>query len=110
MTVDVLIEQLPSGEYSATLLGWPDTTAQGGTEEEALARLRQVAQERLQRGKVVTLDLAADEMANPWLDFAAHFRGNPLLDEVDEAIAAYRRELDAEQDGPHPAAAAAPLS
>lgn len=95
MSVEVLIEQLSSGDYSATLLGWPDTSARGTTEDEAVARLRQLAQERLQRGKIVTLDLASDEDANPWLSFAARFKDNPLLDDVNEAIAAYRRELDA---------------
>ena len=95
MSVDVLIETLPSGGYSATLLGWPDTTAQGETEAEALARLRQLAQARLQHGKLVTLDLADDSAENPWLTLAGRFRDNPLLDEVDEAITAYRQQLDA---------------
>lgn len=95
MSVEVLIETLPTGGYSATLLGWPDTSAEGATEEEALIRLRQLARDRLQHGKVVTLDLATDTPPNPWLDFAARFRDNPLLDDLDEAIAADRRELNA---------------
>jgi hypothetical protein len=95
MSVEVLIETLPTGGYSATLLGWPDTSAEGATEEEALNRVRQLARERLQHSKVVTLDLATDTPPNPWLTFAAAFRDNPLLDDLDEAIAAHRRDLDA---------------
>ncbi|MFN8540563.1 MAG: hypothetical protein U0232_24175 [Thermomicrobiales bacterium] len=56
--------------------------------------MRQLARDRLQHGKVVTLDLATDTR-NPWLDFAARFRDSPLLDDLDEAIAADRRELNA---------------
>jgi hypothetical protein len=95
MSVEVLIETLPTGGYRATLLGWPDTSAEGATEEEALTRLRQFARDRPQHGKVVTLDLATNTPPNPWLTFAARFRDTPLLDELDDAIAAYRRELDA---------------
>lgn len=95
MSVEALIEPLATGGYSATLLGWPETTAEGATEEEALDHLRRAIQERLQKGKVVTLDLATDAPPNPWLNFAAQFRDNPFLDELDEAIAAHRRDLDA---------------
>lgn len=96
MTVNVLIEILDSGDYRATLLGWPDSTAKGATEEEALDRLREAAQSRLEKGKIVPLDLSVDVTHNPWLQISERFKDNPLLDDVDAAIAAYRRQLDEE--------------
>jgi predicted RNase H-like HicB family nuclease len=100
MTVNVLIEELDTGGYRATLLGWPDSTAKGATEEEALDRLREAAQARLERAKIVPLDLGVEVTPNPWLQISELFKGNPLLDEVDEAIAAHRRELDEEMAQP----------
>ena len=96
MTVSVLIEMLESGDYRATLLGWPESTAKGATEEEALSRLRESAQSRLANSKIVPLDLGVEITPNPWLQISERFRDNPLLDEVDAAIAEYRRQLDEE--------------
>ena len=94
MTVEVFIEQLPSGGYRATVLGSLGGTAEGATEQQALARLRQLTQDRLTQGKIVVLDLAQPAPTNPWLAMSERFCDDAMLDEVDEAIAAYRRELD----------------
>ncbi|MFN8512377.1 MAG: AbrB/MazE/SpoVT family DNA-binding domain-containing protein [Chloroflexia bacterium] len=51
------------------------------------ALLDRLAQERKEQGQ-----------GNPWLQLSGIFKDDPFADEVDEAIAAYRRELDA-QDG-----------
>jgi predicted RNase H-like HicB family nuclease len=95
MTVDVLIEPRPDGQVQATLLGWPDYAAQGATEAEALARLRELLAARLAHARIVPLELDLSPAEHPWLRLAERFKDNPLLDEVAAAIAADRRERDA---------------
>jgi hypothetical protein len=86
MTGRAFVEQLASGQYTATLLGWSEMTARGSTEEEAIGRLHEVVERRLAQGKIVALDLDIGAVANPWLEIGERFRGNPLLDEVEQAI------------------------
>jgi hypothetical protein len=38
------------------------------------------------------------DQTNPWLAIAGTWRDNPELDEVEENIRAYRREVDADLD------------
>ena len=87
-----LIEVLVSGEYRATLLGWPEITAQGATEQEAVGRLREMVRGRLAQGKIISIDLGVDSKPNPWLEISKRFRDNELLDEVEEAIRQERGE------------------
>jgi predicted RNase H-like HicB family nuclease len=98
MALDVLIERLPDGHYTATLLSWPKYQAQGTSEAEAVARLRASLAARLAQGKLVQLDLPDAEANNPWLELADRLHDNPLLDEVDAAVSAYRRDLDTSED------------
>ena len=82
MTVDVLVEAQPGGQVRATLLGWPDLVAEGATDAEALARLRQLLAARLTGARIVPLTVEAGAPAHPWLRLAERFRDNPLLSEV----------------------------
>ncbi len=82
MTVDVLLEAQPGGQVRATLLGWPELIAEGASDAEALARLRQLLAARLTGARIVPLTLEAGAPAHPWLRLAERFRDNPLLSEV----------------------------
>lgn len=98
MTMYALIENKPDGKYTASLIGWPDVTAQGETEDEALAELRQSLARHLKRARIVPLELDRSQSDNPWLQMAGIFKDDPLFAEVQELIAAYRRELDAQDE------------
>ena len=91
-TMYVLIENKPEGKYTASLIGWPDVKAQGGTEDEALSHLRRSLSAHLTHAKIVPLELTAEQ---PWLQTAGMFKDDPFVDEFQEVIAAYRRERDA---------------
>jgi hypothetical protein len=69
-----------------SLIGWPDITAQGGMEAEAVSALRRSFSARLRDAKVIPLEL---DRERPWLQTAAMFE-----DELDALIAEYRRERD----------------
>jgi hypothetical protein len=93
MTMYVLIENKPEGKVTASLIGWPDMMAQGSTEAEAVSSLRRSFTAHLREAKVIPLDL---DVARPWLQTAGMFKDDPFAEELDAAIAEYRRECDAD--------------
>src|SRR3954451_21969369 len=92
MTMYVLIEQKPEGKYTASLIGWPAIEAQGESENEAVSQLRQSLTAQLRQARIVPLDIDLIATQNPWLQVGDQFKENPLLDEVSESIAEYRRQ------------------
>jgi predicted RNase H-like HicB family nuclease len=94
MTMYALIENKPDGKYTASLIGWPDITAEGETEDEALTELRQSLTRQLQRARIVPLEIDTSPSDNPWLQLGETFKDNPLLDEVTWSIEEYRHQLD----------------
>ena len=63
--------------------------------DAARRELRRALLDRLDRERNKQGDNAS---SNPWIELSGIFKDDPSADELDEAIAAYRRELDA-QDG-----------
>jgi predicted RNase H-like HicB family nuclease len=98
MTVYVLIENKPEGRYTASLISWPDIRAQGETEDEALSQLRQSFTAHMRHARIVPLDLDLATAEKPWLEMAGIFRDDPFSTEFEELIAAYRRELDTQDE------------
>ncbi len=98
LAYDVLIEPTESGNYAATILGLSDCKAEGATKEEALTKLNQVVNERLQKAEIVSLEIDNPKAEHPWMKFAGRFKDDPQFDEMLEYIEQYRRELDAEAE------------
>jgi hypothetical protein len=97
MTMYVLIEHKPEGRVTASLIGWPGITGEAGTEDEAVDSLRRSLTTQLRDAKIVPFEVAVDQ---PWLQTAGMFKGDPFTHELDEVIAQYRRERDAEELSP----------
>src|SRR5215471_17729729 len=70
-------------------------STEGSTCDEALERLRALAQQRLTAGEMVCLDIPEVSVPHPWVPFAGIWKDHPDLDAVLEHIAAARRQLDA---------------
>ncbi|MEH2389851.1 MAG: hypothetical protein V7K14_29645 [Nostoc sp.] len=98
LTYDVLIENQPDGTVKAILLGLPDCQGLGNTETEAIEKLSESLQTRLKTAKIVTLEIEAPKVENPWLKIAGMFKDDPQFDEMLEYIEEYRRELDADNE------------
>ncbi|MEH2003390.1 MAG: hypothetical protein V7L00_32565 [Nostoc sp.] len=98
LTYDVLIENQADGTVKATLLGLPDCQGLGNTETEAIEQLSQSLQTRLETAKIVTLEIEAPKVENPWMKFAGMFKDDPQFDEMLAYIEADRRELDAKME------------
>ena len=75
----------------------PDIIASGGTEQEALEKLRAAIADMQVRSRVVEVDLPlpAEVADNPWLRFAGIWADDPDWDEFQKAVAEYRAEIDA---------------
>jgi len=97
MQIPVLIEPVPGAGFRATG-GEPfGLSAEGPTPEAALQQLRQLVEGRMVPGaQVVPLEIPAIE--HPWLPFAGTLKNDPLVEEWKEAMAAHRREIDANPD------------
>ncbi|MEH2455352.1 hypothetical protein [Nostoc sp.] len=99
LTYDVLIENQQDGTVKAILLGLPDCQGLGNTETEAIEQLSQSLQTRLETAKIVTLEIEAPKVENPWMKIAGKYKDDPQFDEMLEYIEEYRRELDADNEG-----------
>ena len=99
MQIPILIERVAGNGYRANS-GQPlDLTAEAPTREEALAKIKEQLEDRLRNGtEIVPLDMAPPK--HPWMEFAGMFKDDPLLDEWKEAMAEYRRQVDADLDRP----------
>jgi hypothetical protein len=96
MDIPVLVEELPDRRFRARS-GEPfGLTAEGATSDEALGNLDRLMRATLENGtRLMTVRLpAADE--NPWIAGAGCLKDDPLFDEWQEAIAEYRRKVDAD--------------
>ncbi|MFN6528862.1 hypothetical protein [Nostoc sp. ChiSLP03a] len=98
LTYDVLIENQQDGTVKATLLGLPDCQGLGNTETEAIEKVRQSLHTRLEAAKIVTLEIEAPKVENPWIKFAGMHRDNPLFGEVLEYIEAERNQVDLDNE------------
>lgn len=90
MEIAVLIEPVPGKGYRARG-GEPFALeAEGPTKEEALRKLRELIDSRLEEGaELVSLNVPAGE--NPWVSFAGMFKDDPLFDDW-QATITERRE------------------
>lgn len=95
MTYLVLLENRGT-DYVAHVPALPGCEVHAGTEQEALEKARQAITARLEKVKVVPLEVETPVhgMDHPWLRDAGIFKDDPTWDEFQAAIAEYRREID----------------
>jgi hypothetical protein len=99
MQIPVLIEQIAGNGYRARGGEPLAFTADGASQDEALAKLKEKLQARLSNGAVVVpLELAAQ--SHPLAEFAGMFKDDPLLKEWKKSMAAYRRKVDKDANKP----------
>ena len=91
----VLVEKVPDGLFSATVIGVPGCVAEGVTKEEALDNASARLKERLAKGAVFTI-----EVANPWLEIHGSLHDDPTFDDFVSETDNYRRERNSEGSAP----------
>jgi predicted RNase H-like HicB family nuclease len=89
----LVVIQPHNGGYRATALGLPDCHSEGITEEEALANIRRVISETLQRIKIVAVDIPEPAPSDPWVQIVGMYANEPDFEEFQKELQAHRREL-----------------
>ena len=95
MQVTVFVERLDEQTYRAETIQPITLVTEGRTRDEAIERLRVLAQQRLTEGEMVCLEIPEVAAPHPWVPLAGIWKDHPDLDAVLEHIAEARRHLDA---------------
>ncbi len=99
MQIPILIEPMAGNGYRARGGEPLALTAEGDTQEEALANLKEKLNARLGRGAVVVpFDLPAQP--HPLAEFVGMFKDDPLIEGWKKSMKAYRRKRDKDADKP----------
>ena len=97
MTYYIVVENGQHGQYTARVMGWPDTVVQGSSRQEVLVSVRQHLEARLSQAEIVPLEIeSGSSSGHPWMKFAGMFEDDPMFDQVLENIHLNRQELDAD--------------
>jgi hypothetical protein len=95
MEVTVFVERLDEQTYRAETAQPITLATEGWTRDEAIERLRVLAQQRLTAGEMIRLEVPEVAVPHPWLPFAGIWKDHPDLDAVLEHIAEECRQRDA---------------
>ena len=99
MQFQILVQRQSEIFFTASVLGLPDCRSTVATEAEAITYVRSELAHRLQKMKVVTVEVETPTeqpppiTGNPWLDSFGIFKDDPTWDEFQANIAEYRREV-----------------
>ena len=99
MQIPVLIEKVNENGYRARGGEPLALSADGASQEEALANLKEKLQARLNNGATL-LPLELPSATHPLTEFAGMFKGDPLLKEWKKSMKAYRRKVDKDANKP----------
>jgi predicted RNase H-like HicB family nuclease len=94
MEVTVFVEQLDEQTYRAETAQPITLVTEGRTRDEAIERLRALAQQRLTAGEMVCLEIPEAAVPHPWVPFAGIWKDHPDIDAVSEHMAEERRRRD----------------
>jgi predicted RNase H-like HicB family nuclease len=99
MTFQIFVQHQPDQDYVASVVGIPNCVAEGETKEEAIAKAKEVLNQLLSQGELVTVEIdnGGRSSENPWLALYGRFKDDPTYDDFLAAIEDYRRELDEEE-------------
>jgi hypothetical protein len=99
MQIPILIEPVGRNGYRARGGEPLALTAEGGTQEEALAKLKEKLIAALDQGVlIVPFDLPSP--AHPLAEFVGMFKDDPLIKAWKKSMKAYRRKRDKDADKP----------
>jgi len=99
MQIPILIEPMAGNGYRASGGEPLPLTADGGTQEEAMANLKEKLKARLSHGAVV-VPLELSSSAHPLSELVGMFKDDPLIEEWKKSMKAYRRKRDKDADKP----------
>jgi hypothetical protein len=97
MEIPAIVRPTPDGGYRASSL---DLTAEGPTSEGAVEALRGRLQAQIDSGAQVVAISVSEPPANPWMQYAGIFEGDPWFERWQAAIEENRRAEEGEAAAP----------
>lgn len=101
LKVNIVLETREDGSAIASILEFPQYHVEAATREQAVATLKQLLTERMNRVEVIPMEIklpSAEQSQRPWMKFAGVFKDDPDFDAVQQYIQEYRQELDATEN------------
>ena len=99
MEIPVLIEPIASCGFRARSGEPLSLTAEGATRDEALQKLRELVQRKVEGGELTMLEVGP--FSHPWDAFVGKWADDdPLIAAWEKEVEAYRREVDEDPNIP----------
>jgi predicted RNase H-like HicB family nuclease len=98
MQYQVFVQNESEQHFVASVLGIPNLTVEGKTEEEAISNVKSALEAQLAKGKFVTIEVDAEKESNQHIDqmkYAGIFASDPTFDDFMEKLATIRKESNA---------------
>lgn len=92
MSITAFVEQVSPGQFRASITQPISLVAEGDTRAKALARLGELAENRLSQGEIVEIPSSID---HPWAKYSGIWKDHPEFDAYQADIAKYRASADA---------------
>lgn len=99
-TVTLLLENLASGDISASILEFPQFRVEAASQEEAIAQLKRRFLERIEHIETLSWDIPVKESAPAWLKHAGVFQNDPDFEAISEELRTERETDDASEVDP----------
>jgi hypothetical protein len=97
VNLTVFVEQIDPKKFRAETSQPFALSTEGSSREEAIERMRELAQERLAAGEMVQIEVPGSVESSSWSRFAGIWKDHPDMEEYRRSIAEYRRRVDEEQ-------------
>ncbi|KYC37337.1 hypothetical protein WA1_47885 [Scytonema hofmannii PCC 7110] len=101
MRYQVFVESQNEHNFIASIVGMPNLTASGTTEEEAILNAKSALEAQLARGKVVSIEVNSEANLSthePTMKYAGIFASDPTFDDFMDKLASIRQESNALED------------
>jgi predicted RNase H-like HicB family nuclease len=100
MQYQVFVQNQSEQRYIASIVGIPNLTVEGKTEEEAIEKVKAALETQLAIGKFITIDISPNlptPETDPWLKNLGLFADDPTFDDFLAEVAVYRQSVNDQQ-------------
>jgi predicted RNase H-like HicB family nuclease len=101
MKYQIFVQCQSEKNFLASVVGMPNLTVEGRTEEEAIFKVKSALEKQLATGKFVTIEVNPEIQPNantPQMKYAGIFANDPTFDDFMEKLAVIRKESNAITD------------
>ncbi len=98
MQYQVFVRSQDEQHFVASIVGMPNLTVEGATEEEAISNVKSALEAQLAKGKFISIEVNSGTEINetlPQMKYAGIFTNDPTFDDFMEKLALIREESNA---------------